>query len=82
MDIARVPAGQSVRPAQELAALLQACVADGAGLGFLDPTTAAEARVFWEGALPQPGTITWVAREDSSLTMRPTPAARSSPPRS
>ncbi|GAA1639005.1 GNAT family N-acetyltransferase [Georgenia ruanii] len=64
MDIAPVPAGQSVRAAQELAALLQACVADGASLGFLDPTTAEEARVFWHGALTEPGAITWVVRDD------------------
>ncbi|KAE8766035.1 GNAT family N-acetyltransferase [Georgenia thermotolerans] len=64
MDIALVPAGQSVRAAQELAALLQACVADGASLGFLHPTTAEQARAFWQGALTQPGAMTWVARDD------------------
>ncbi len=49
----------------ELADVLVDCVAGGASVGFVAPFGHDEAQSWWRSALADPGTVTWVAREDS-----------------
>lgn len=56
-------AGRVEALAGELGTLLVDSVAGGASVGFLDPLDPVDACRWWLGALPGPGTLTWVARE-------------------
>ncbi|CRK58413.1 GCN5-related N-acetyltransferase [Alloactinosynnema sp. L-07] len=53
----------SAQDVDGLADVLLDCVAGGASVGFLDTLTQAEAVAWWSGALAQPDTLTWVARD-------------------
>ncbi|NJC73167.1 GNAT family N-acetyltransferase [Planosporangium thailandense] len=56
------PAAPAV--ADQLADVLVDCVAGGASVGFLAPLGHEEARSWWRAVLPDPDTLTWVARDD------------------
>ncbi|GAA1823106.1 GNAT family N-acetyltransferase [Planosporangium flavigriseum] len=48
-----------------LADVLVDCVSGGASVGFLAGLTQDEARAWWRGALQDPNSLTWVARDES-----------------
>ncbi|WP_040665540.1 GNAT family N-acetyltransferase [Nitratireductor aquibiodomus] len=71
LSIERVDAGEAERILPELAALLHACVHDGASIGFILPFGIEDAAGFWRGtilpALVSGGRILFIARQGSAL---------------
>jgi ribosomal protein S18 acetylase RimI-like enzyme len=52
-----------------LAEVLADCVDGGASVGFLAPFAAEAARAWWEQALQDPDTLTWVAMDDAGTVV-------------
>jgi GNAT superfamily N-acetyltransferase len=52
-----------------LAAVLVDCVDGGASVNFLRPLEHADALAWWRGALADPHSLTWVAREDAGAVV-------------
>ena len=71
LSIERVDAGAAERILPELAALLHACVHDGASIGFILPFGIEDAAGFWRGtilpALVSGGRILFIARQGGAL---------------
>lgn len=61
--------GPTERDVEELAAVLVACVDDGASVGFLAPLAPEVATAWWRTALDAEGTLTWVARDASGTVV-------------
>jgi GNAT superfamily N-acetyltransferase len=62
-------AGQASTVEAGLAEVLLDCVAGGASVGFLAALTRDEALAWWRAALPDPHTLTWVARDDDGRVL-------------